>query len=140
MILIISLGLVLREYANIMGGGFNYSVSQSLQVPITIIIGLWMVLFVASYLVLAVKPVVDVLTKTRGRNKTISWLKSLALILVVTGFLTLLLFPSVSIKQVVGVLAFGLVLLSLGIFLELPHREKTGTKAETDQFGKRKNL
>jgi hypothetical protein len=118
--LIISLVLFIAEYVSLLGGESTEIIAnQSWRLPIAIIGMVWVFSFLASLAIQVIHPTAVAQAKTGKRSKREVWLKSLALLAAGTGFLCIILMPSVSVNYVIIILATGLILLSLGIFLEI---------------------
>jgi hypothetical protein len=84
-------------------------------------IALWVCSLTVSLAIQVIHPIAKAQARTGRRNKREVWLKLLALLAAVFGFFCIILIPSVNISYVIITLAAGLILLSLGIFLEVSH-------------------
>jgi len=116
--LFISLALFVAEYVRLLGGeSLEIIANKSWRLPIAIVGLLWVCSSVVSVAIQVIYPIAKAQAEVGGGSKREVWLKSLALIAVAFGFLTIILMPLVNIKYVIIILAIGMVLLSSGVFV-----------------------
>ena len=117
--LMTSFALLVAEYVGLLGGSIGSIANECWRLPITLVVIVWVCCFFVSLAIQTIRPIALAQAKTGKRTKREVWLKSIALIAAGTGFLSIVLMPSTNINHVIIILAAGLMLLSLGIFLEM---------------------